>query len=409
MKVSDVMQREVDFVTTETSIREVSRLIFGRGINGVPVCDGRKLVGFVTERDILARFFPTMQEYMEDPVHSSDFEGMERKVSEILDLSAKEIMSRNPTSVTPDTPLLKAQSIMSVKKVGRLPVVDEEGTIVGIVSKGDIFKIIIGEKLPLEEEESFFDWFARHYDDVIDWKKRLSVEIPSLVDLFKKEKIRKVLDVASSTGEHTIALANKNYHVVGLEASSLMHQIAEKKTRNLSKTVRKNVNLLKGEYDDLISNLKGDFDSAIFMGNALVHVMRFNKNILKSTVNILSPKATLVSQLVNYDKVFRAGGLREFAIKKIGNTNYAFLRFSAKENGNVVFSFAVFESGKGNWIFRGIRSTPLVCLDVKGVVAMLKKEGFSKIEIYGSSMYGPLFKKSFDPIEDDWLNVVAKR
>ena len=62
MKVSDVMSKQVDFVSTNTSVKDVCRLIFGRGINGVPVCKGKKVVGFVTERDILSKFYTSIQD-----------------------------------------------------------------------------------------------------------------------------------------------------------------------------------------------------------------------------------------------------------------------------------------------------------------------------------------------------------
>ena len=147
MKVADVMSRRVDYVTTHATTGEVSRLIFGKHINGVPVCKEKKIVGFITERDILAKFYPTLQEYMEDPIHTIDFEKMEDKASQILSLPAEEIMSKHPIRVKKETPLLEAQSIMFIKKVGRLPVVDEQGNLIGIIAKGDIFKALVGKKL----------------------------------------------------------------------------------------------------------------------------------------------------------------------------------------------------------------------------------------------------------------------
>ena len=126
MVVSDVMSTAVDYVTTNTSVRDIARLIFGKGINGVPVLDKTKLVGFITERDILAKFYPSVEEYIEDRVNTSDFISMEKKVSNILSLSAGKIMSRNPVTVTADTPILKAQSLMFINKIGRLPVVDSK-------------------------------------------------------------------------------------------------------------------------------------------------------------------------------------------------------------------------------------------------------------------------------------------
>ena len=80
MKVSDVMSTSIDYVSTNTKVRDVCRLIFGRGINGVPVCKEKKVIGLISERDILSKFYPSMQEYMEDPLHEGNFEKMEEKV-----------------------------------------------------------------------------------------------------------------------------------------------------------------------------------------------------------------------------------------------------------------------------------------------------------------------------------------
>src|SRR3989338_3301107 len=98
MRVADVMSKHVDFVSENTKVEKLSLLIFGRGINGVPVCRNKKVIGFVTERDILSKFYPSIQEYVEDPFRSSDFEGMEIKVKEIFELNADQIMSKNPTT-----------------------------------------------------------------------------------------------------------------------------------------------------------------------------------------------------------------------------------------------------------------------------------------------------------------------
>lgn len=337
MKVSDAMTKQVDFVSSDASVKDICRLIFGRGINGVPVCKGKKVVGFVTERDILATFYPSMQEYMEDSVHCSDFEGLEEKVSEILSFTVDKIMSKKPIVVKSDTPVLKAHSIMFVKKVGRLPVVDHSGDLIGIVSKGDIFKSIIGRNFPLQEEEGFYDWSAKQYDTMIYWRNRLSQEIPDLVFLFHKEKAKRVLDIASSTGEHSIALVKKGFEVFGVDASSLMDKIAQSKKSRLSKGMQTRLNFFKGDYEDVLKRLDASIDAAIFMGNALLHVQYTDRNILKHVTNVLRKKDSLiVFQIINFEKAFKVkNGLRDFTIRDVGQSPYykshAFLGFYTKK------------------------------------------------------------------------------
>lgn len=147
MKVKNAMSKKVDYTTPKAKVRDVSRLIFIHHINGLPVLKQKKLVGFITEKDIMMQFFPTMKEFMDDSVHEANFEIMEKKIDAIFALTADKIMSKKIISVKPDTPLLEAQSLMFVSKVGRLPVVDKNKHLVGIISKGDIFKYLVGKRI----------------------------------------------------------------------------------------------------------------------------------------------------------------------------------------------------------------------------------------------------------------------
>lgn len=147
MKVLNAMSKKVDFVTPKTKVKEVSKLIFVHHINGVPVLKGKKVIGFITERDILHQFFPSITEYMEDPVNESNFEKMEKNIARIFDMTADKIMSKHPVTIHTNSPLLEAQSLMFMHKIGRLPVVDDKKNIVGIIAKGDIFRYLVGRKL----------------------------------------------------------------------------------------------------------------------------------------------------------------------------------------------------------------------------------------------------------------------
>ena len=147
MKVANAMSRKVDSVSPKTKVKEISKLIFLHHINGVPVLRGKKVVGFITERDILHQFFPSMREYMEDPVNEANFEAMEKNITQIFELTADKVMSKRPITIHPDSPLLEAQSLMFMHKVGRLPVVDRKKNIIGIIAKRDIFKYLVGKRL----------------------------------------------------------------------------------------------------------------------------------------------------------------------------------------------------------------------------------------------------------------------
>ncbi len=416
MKVADVMQKQVDFVTAETSVSDVCRLIFGRGINGVPVCKGKKVIGFITERDILRKFYPSMQDYVEDPVHASDFEGMEKNISEILSLPAEKIMNEKVLTIEAKSPILRAQSLMLIYRVGRLPVVDKNGNLIGIITQGDIFKAVVGNQLPFDQEKEFYDWLAQYYDKFIDWDKRLGGELPDLVKLFQKEKVKSIIDVASSTGEHTIALAKKGFNVFGIDTSSLIHQYAEEKVGRLPLSTRERIKLLYGDYSQVILGLPKTIGAAIFMGNALSHVSYTDKYILKEVIGVLDPKNPLIIfQILNFNKIFQTkkAGLRDITLTDSNDRageQYAFFGFYAKEkDATLTYTRAIFHSNGAKWMFKGIKSTPILYIAQQEITVMLKKLGFSTVSFYGSMFNGPLFREKFKPLESDWLNVVAKR
>ena len=417
MKVSDVMSTTVDFVTTEAKVKEICQIIFGRGINGVPVCRNRKVVGFISERDILSQFFPSMKEYTEDPFREGNFEEMEEKAEHILSLTAMKIMSKRPTIITPETPLLKAQSIMFVDKVGRLPVVDKKGNLIGMITKSDIFRAIVGDRLPFADEEEYHDWQAKHYDIVTNWENRLKNEIPDLKHLFNKNNIRDIVDIGFGTGEHDIALAKEGFNILAIETSSLMHKAANDKLKELPQAISNRLNFVNGNYIDVLGKYQKSLGAAIFMGNAFTHLVSDYKKILKAINSALLPKGSvIVFQIINFNKIFKVNNRIvdiNFGYSKHGfPEEHAFLRFydpPKSKNDYLTLNTAIFDFNGKRWKFRSMNSTSIINLNKGSIEKLLKENGFKDISFYGGNNLGKLFNEKFDVNKSDWLNVVAKR
>ncbi len=416
MKVSDAMSHQVDYVSVNAKLKDVAKLIFGSGINGVPVCEQKKVVGFIAESDILKQFFPSIREFVEEPLLSGDFEAMEKKVEEILNLPAEKIMSKNPVTISADTPLMKAQSLMMLKDVGRLPVVNSEGVLIGIIATGDIFRFAVGDQIPLSSDEEYHDWLAKHYDLVVKWGERLGNEVPDLTKLFEKEGVKKILDVGFGTGEHDIALAKKGFEVLGLEKSRRMERTAKLKTLALPDAVTKRVSFMKGEYDELLKERRGEFDAAIFMGNALSHTAEDLKKVLAATSAALKPHSLMVLQIVNYEKVFKVNqGLVAFnsAKSKYGpEREHAFLEFYnpfRKPTDLLTLNMQILNFDGKRWKPRAMNSAKIAYLNQELIEKLLKQNGFKDIRFYGSKNLGHLFRHNFYPLESDWLNVIAEK
>lgn len=149
MRVSRIAKKDVDCVTADSSLYDAAKFIFGHHHRGLAVVKGKskKLIGFITQQDILSQLFPTVSELMEDYVHERDFEAMEEKVKDVLIKKVKDVMSKKVFSIHIDDPILEAESIMKINHISRLPVVDNKGNLIGIISKGDIFRVLVSPKL----------------------------------------------------------------------------------------------------------------------------------------------------------------------------------------------------------------------------------------------------------------------
>ncbi|HBV88024.1 CBS domain-containing protein [Desulfosporosinus sp.] len=117
MKVRDVMTNQVDWVTPNASIVEVARLMKNKDVGSIPVCEDKKVVGIITDRDIVLRV-------VADGLNSES-------------KRAKDIMNSQVITVTADQDVHEAAHLMSEYQIRRLPVV-EQGTIIGIVALGDL-------------------------------------------------------------------------------------------------------------------------------------------------------------------------------------------------------------------------------------------------------------------------------
>lgn len=420
MKVSDVMSKQVDSISYKARVEKAALLIFNRNIHGVPVVKDRKVVGFITEKDILAKFHPTFREYIADLVHSSNFEEMENEATNILNLPVEKIMSRDIKTVKPNTPLLKAHALMAVNEIGRLPVVDDEGNLIGMVSKSDVFRSLIGDRLLTTENEDYNDFLSKTYYATVDWNSRIKNEIPDLIKLFEREKVKSIIDIGSGTGDHSIEFAKKGYKVVGIDKSTPMIREANRKKTLLKKEFSEKVNFHFGNVKEVLKDLSGDFDCALFLGNTLSHNPTNYREIIKEVADKIADNGTLVFQITNFVKVLKVNKrILNFNFvdpKNNVNSEFAFIEFYDNpdlKNKTILKTFAILTSDKKRWEWAGIRNSLMAYITEQELVDYLHKIGFKNVKTHGGYFDGRtwdrLFSKPFDPLKSDWLNIIATK
>lgn len=211
VKVSEVMHREVATLHPDSPITAVVELLLDKDFTAVPVVDDQdKVVGMVSDNDLLTRggmkvtislkratdldYVRGLHDSLENPHH---------KVSEV--------MTRQVVTITPDAILARAARLMVEKHLKRLPVVDSDGKLVGILGRLDILNTIAAVHLPQWHPE------AHPVGEQATVAEVMTREVPTVHDSAIVEEIFELL--VSSSHKRVVVVDDKR-KVVGIIADS---------------------------------------------------------------------------------------------------------------------------------------------------------------------------------------------
>jgi CBS domain-containing protein len=140
-RVNDVMTTAVVTVDRYTSYQEIDRLLTERRISGVPVLKmGRQVAGVVSEADLLAAEDGTARQ-----ARMAGTLGRRWRLRKQphVNLTAGTLMTSPAITIGPDATIPAAARLMNTHHVRRLPVVDEKGGLVGVVSRRDLLSVFL--------------------------------------------------------------------------------------------------------------------------------------------------------------------------------------------------------------------------------------------------------------------------
>ena len=133
------MSSDVVTVTPDMSFRDVVKVLRRRRVSGLPVVnEAGKLVGIVSEADLLNKVEKRPPDAY---VLESRWHRLDRARAEALDVAS--VMSTEVVTVLPDCPISLAAREMHTRGFKRLPVVDKDGSLVGIVSRSDLLTVFL--------------------------------------------------------------------------------------------------------------------------------------------------------------------------------------------------------------------------------------------------------------------------
>jgi CBS domain-containing protein len=119
MKVKDAMHKGVDWVSPDTPVIELARLMRDHDVGAIPIGENDRLVGMVTDRDIVCK-------------------GLAQDSFDPVTTTARDVMTADIHCCREDEDLVKAVRHMEELKVRRLPVINKNKRMIGILSLGDV-------------------------------------------------------------------------------------------------------------------------------------------------------------------------------------------------------------------------------------------------------------------------------
>lgn len=148
MPVSDVMVTDLVTIGPDAGVLDAAKLMAEHAVGGLPVvADDGTLVGLIEEGDVIVEdadlpqrsYIEFLGAYIELPSGLHRFEDRFRKA---VAATVADAMRSDPPTVAPDTRLEDVATYMLDHGVGRLPIVDDAGGLVGIVTRGDLVRAI---------------------------------------------------------------------------------------------------------------------------------------------------------------------------------------------------------------------------------------------------------------------------
>jgi glycine/sarcosine N-methyltransferase len=257
---------------------------------------------------------------------------------------------------------------------------------------------------------SMYDTFSSDYDRFVSWPGRLAAEMP-----FLEQHIRavggpaaKVLDAATGTGMHAIALAQLGFTAGGADLSAPMIERARANAAQAGVPVDLRVAGF-GQLARVFADRAGRYDALLCLGNSLPHLLSLDdlRAALADFAACLRPGGRLIVQNRNFDAVLaRRERWMEPQAHREGQREWIFLRFYDYEpdgliNFNVV---TLLREQPGQSWQQAVTSTRLYPLRQTELEAALHASGFSQLQAFGA-----LNDQPFSPDTSGNLVMLATR
>lgn len=146
MKIKEIMTRKVKTLPADMSAKDALEILDKLKISGLPVIDkNTKLVGMFTEKDILSYVLPHYIEQVGAFTYRDNPKSAKKKLAQLGTIPVAQLMRKEVVTVTEDAALCEVARVILTKKARRIPVLDKNGKVVGIVARCDVLGAMMKE------------------------------------------------------------------------------------------------------------------------------------------------------------------------------------------------------------------------------------------------------------------------
>ncbi|WP_031464862.1 class I SAM-dependent methyltransferase [Sciscionella sediminilitoris] len=251
---------------------------------------------------------------------------------------------------------------------------------------------------PLEVRESdhytneYVGGFVDKWDELIDWKKRYESEGSFFIDLLKSRGVKKVLDVATGTGFHSVRLNEEGFETVSADGSQEMLAKAFDNGRFYGGHI---LQVVTADWRWLNRDVHGTFDAVICLGNSFTHLFseRDRRKALAEFYAVLKHDGILILDQRNYDAILDNGFSSKHTYYYCGDSVSAEPEYV--DDGLARFRYTFPD--------KSVYHLNMYPLRKDYVRRLLREVGFQNVDTYGD------FQESYTEADPDFLVHVASK
>ncbi len=154
-------------------------------------------------------------------------------------------------------------------------------------------------------QKEYVQTFVEKWDELINWEKRARSEGDFFISCLKEHNAKRIIDVATGTGFHSVRLLNAGFEVISADGSAEMLAKAFENAREYGHILR----TVQADWRFLNRDIHGEFDAIICLGNSFTHIFseRDRRKTLAEFYTMLKHDGILILDQRNYDAILDHG------------------------------------------------------------------------------------------------------